>query len=123
MPPLHVFQVVSPRPSQPLHSERRSQLAAGAETATLTIRHVFLSYAVALAGTSLLYYQEGAFVEAALLDLVAVLVLACSILANVGSSAPPKKGEQGYTRWMVGGTPRGAMLCAHETGYELHNVH
>ena len=32
----------------------------------------------------------------------AALALGCAVLADVGAGAPPKKGEPGYKKWMIG---------------------
>ena len=103
--PAHTFQLVSPRGTRPepgLHSERRSQLAAGADSPTITMHRVLAGYAIALVTCSLIWYQEDEFMAAALCDVAAVFSIVCSILANVGNSSAPKKGEPNYVRWMVG---------------------
>ena len=105
MSPKPPFALISPRASRPepgIHSERRSQLAAGATSATLTVHKVLGAYGVFIFGVSVVYYVENQYTAAAVCDGLAVLVMLCAILANVGDGAPPKKGEDGFTKWMVG---------------------
>ena len=85
-----------------LHSERRSNLAAGAETAKITVHLVLLAYAATLfaAAVLLLVLRHGLSAFAMLL--AAGLAAAMGTLADVGVGKPPSKGEEAYTRWMIG---------------------
>ena len=100
----HVFALAAPRGHhpEPLHSERRSQLAAGASGATLTVHIVLAGWGIAQALVSAIWYLDQYFLMAGACDAMAMLGIICSILANVGTGAPPKKGEFGYMRWMIG---------------------
>ena len=135
MPPKQIFQLISPRGGQRaepgLHSERRSRLAAGATAMVLTVHRVLAGYAVALACASLIYYADDKIMWAAVCDGMAVVVIICSILANVGSAAAPKKGDHDYVRWMVGihigmllppGLALGALAAAYFGLVDLSNM-
>lgn len=92
---------IIPRAAPTIHSERRSQLAAGAGEASWTVSRVLLLYAATLAVASagclpivdMLTYTFGGTAAAAVV---------CSALANVGAGAAPNKGEASYVRWMIG---------------------
>ena len=63
-----------------------------------------LVLALALAGVSVICYTDAVpmYNAAMALDAAAISTLFCAILANVGDGAPPKKGEAGYMKWMIG---------------------
>ena len=102
-----------------LHSERRSELAAGAGGATVTVHIVLLFYATCLSITSALafaftssrvraLFQEGFVVYnsdrqwAVILGIMAAFTMGAGFLADVGTGPPPKKGDALYVKWMVG---------------------
>ena len=103
VPPVYTAVQLSSTPrDRGLHSERRSQLAAGASNVTLTVHRVLAGYSVTLAAVSVICYTDSEYLLAAVCDAMAVAVLLCSILSNVGTAGAPKKGEPAYTRWMIG---------------------
>ena len=86
-----------------LHSERRSQLAAGAGAACLTVHRVLAAYAALLAaGAAMLFVLDEGMLLIQMSNAAAFGSAACSLAANVGTGAPPVKGSPTYTRWMVG---------------------
>ena len=102
MAPLRLpFQLASPR-ANGQHSERRSNLAAGAEQVPITVHRVLLGYALCLAVASGLFLMEEFNTSSLLAGSTSLIVFTCSNLANVGTGAAPKKGEENYMRWMIG---------------------
>ena len=101
----------------PLHSERRSQLAAGAQRSSLTVAKILhgpyfyllilASLVQSIAATVRAAQSVGQWrpllaSESVYTAVMACVVLATGLLADVGDGAPPQKGEAGYTRWMLG---------------------
>jgi hypothetical protein len=87
--------------SSGLHSERRSELASGAQAATITVHRILYGYAAVIAACSATQFALGA-VHATYFAAMAAVTLAAGFAANVGTGTPPSKGEVGYIRWMVG---------------------
>jgi len=86
-----------------LHSERRSQLAAGAGTATFTVSRALGAFGIALLALAMerLVVADLDWVVLTI-GTLSLLVLSTAVLANVGTGKPPEKGSDGYRRWMIG---------------------
>ena len=70
VPPVYTAVQLSSTPrDRGLHSERRSQLAAGASNVTLTVHRVLAGYSVTLAAVSVICYTDSEYLLAAVCDL------------------------------------------------------
>ena len=69
--------------------------------------HVLYAYAAFLFLGGLTGFASAGFASKAKTSVIvgtvsAALALGCAVLADVGAGAPPKKGESGYKKWMIG---------------------